>query len=595
MMECYRGRGSYLLCQLPLAGKYDVEPMARELLAVTLNYLTAGEAFRTPGRELQLVVNPPSAATERLRDLGVACRVVQSETALAAGDVRLIDASGFTNALPLPAAGVLEAGATLIVHGARPEHQAALSALAGRPVRLTVQPYATWEGRGFRAGPTPLTVGLSHIDLYWKDYDGWEGATGQAENPKLKIEDLITWSAFGANATEHIFPGGLIEIPVGKGRLILDQIRWETGHRKLQGLSARVVTALMLGLDVRVEPYMPPRSLPATVAYEPVDLALVANRGFADPVGGDGKGGWSDQGPKLDLKSFPTGRQTFGGVPFLIGQEPRGCVVLRSGARPYPELMPEEAIIPIGFPVEGLWFLHGVTYSGNGPVGLYQVQYADGTTHDIPLLGNENLRDWNAAPGPFARERGTSSRVAWTGSTEIFPVVTVYQMLWVNPKPGVPVRAVRFANPEQAACPILIGLTAAIASKGAAGKPMANEAEAKALLAKGLAALSAGTDGEARKLFEQAVQKDPTLEAAYQSLGQVCEKLKDETAALAAYRAWTQAGAHSPLPYNKIGEALERAKDYRGALEAYTRSLEIEWNQPPAIEAKSRLQKMAGS
>jgi Tfp pilus assembly protein PilF len=168
-------------------------------------------------------------------------------------------------------------------------------------------------------------------------------------------------------------------------------------------------------------------------------------------------------------------------------------------------------------------------------------------------------------------------------------------MLWVNPKPGVPVRAVRFANPEQAACPILIGLTAAIASKGAAGKPMANEAEAKALLAKGLAALSAGTDGEARKLFEQAVQKDPTLEAAYQSLGQVCEKLKDETAALAAYRAWTQAGAHSPLPYNKIGEALERAKDYRGALEAYTRSLEIEWNQPPAIEAKSRLQKMAGS
>ena len=28
LMECWRGQGSYLLCQLPLVEKYDVEPMA---------------------------------------------------------------------------------------------------------------------------------------------------------------------------------------------------------------------------------------------------------------------------------------------------------------------------------------------------------------------------------------------------------------------------------------------------------------------------------------------------------------------------------------------------------------------------------------
>jgi hypothetical protein len=33
-------------------------------------------------------------------------------------------------------------------------------------------------------------------------------------------------------------------------------------------------------------------------------------------------------------------------------------------------------------------------------------------------------------------------------------------------------------------------------------------------------------------------------------------------------------------------------KDFKGALAAATRSLEIEWNQPPVIEAKARLEKL---
>ena len=48
------------------------------------------------------------------------------------------------------------------------------------------------------------------------------------------------------------------------------------------------------------------------------------------------------------------------------------CVVLKSNARSKPELVPEEATIPIGFPVEGLCFLHAATWSVSG---AYQVQY----------------------------------------------------------------------------------------------------------------------------------------------------------------------------------------------------------------------------
>jgi tetratricopeptide (TPR) repeat protein len=77
------------------------------------------------------------------------------------------------------------------------------------------------------------------------------------------------------------------------------------------------------------------------------------------------------------------------------------------------------------------------------------------------------------------------------------------------------------------------------------------------------------------------------------ALANVYEKLQDEDGALATYRAWARAGAKTPLPYNRLGEILEKRKDYRGALDAYGRSLQVEWNQPPIIEARKRLEKLS--
>ena len=127
------------------------------------------------------------------------------------------------------------------MHGATPQQEPLLEALAGKPVRLTVQPYAMGRPR-LRNGFTWLTPGLSHVDLYWKIYDGSEGATAQAERPNLKIEDLSCWSASADGAVEHIYPGALVEIPVGKGRLIVDEVRWESDNKKLDRLTLRVAS-----------------------------------------------------------------------------------------------------------------------------------------------------------------------------------------------------------------------------------------------------------------------------------------------------------------------------------------------------------------
>jgi len=169
-------------------------------------------------------------------------------------------------------------------------------------------------------------------------------------------------------------------------------------------------------------------------------------------------------------------------------------------------------------------------------------------------------------------------------------VVSVFQMLWVNPKPEVPVKAVRFSNPQKAACPILIAISAAVKpGKADLEAVAAAQTKAKTWLAKGIAAMDAGKESEAKQALQQAIKEDPHFDAAHQRLCELCERMNDENATLAAYRGWAAAGARTPLPYNKIGAILEGRHDDLGALEAYTKSLEIEWNQPPIIEAKSRL------
>jgi len=381
-----------------------------------------------------------------------------------------------------------------------------------------------------------------------------------------------------------------VEVPVGKGRLILDQIRWETREPKLARLAERVVSSLLTGMNVPMTHYTPPPSLPEGLLHKPIDLTSYCNRGFIDDVGDDGKGGWADQGPKADLRQFPTGKQTFGGVPFTVGEEPRCCIVLKSSRRPLQEEMPVEVTIPVGYSVEGLYFLHSTSWGGREPSHVFRIQYEDGTAEEISIVENENVLGWTSPPAELPRERNTRSRVVWTGTTELFPIISICRMLWVNPKPGVPVKAVQFVNPRGELCPILMGLTAAVKPTAADLAALAvSKARAEDLMRRGFEAADAGRDTDALAFLDQAVQEYPGLDAAFQRLCELVERGKDGDAVLAAYRRWAAAAAQTPLPYNKIGEILERRGDDQAALDAYTRSLDIEWNQPPVIEAKARL------
>jgi hypothetical protein len=593
MMELYRGSGRYILCQLPLVGSFNDEPMARELLGRTLNYLGGQGSFLAPTGKLHVVAKADGPIHNALRQAGASFDLAKPDTAFDGKSVVLVDAAMKPADDQVAAwAKAIGEGATVVVSGATPGDEAWLTKLAGRQVTITVPRYDMWTGRGYRTGFDKLTAGLSHCDLYYKRYETVEAASFQAEDPALTLEPLQDYAASAADARELVFPGAMVSIEASKGKLVIDERRWMTDNERLGKYASRQLTSLLLGLGIQIAPIATMRELPKDVVCKPLDLTSFANRTLYDDVADDGKGGWSDQGPTADFRTFPTGKQFFQGVPFVIDKE-KSCVVLAniSTSKPGYDKMPREVTIPIGFKAEGFYFLHSASYAGPGLTGLYQIQYADGSTFDIPLRTGENIHDWTQPPGPFLREKGTTSIFAWTGKCPMFPTISAFRMLWVNPKPDQPVKAVRFSNPAGEAVPILIALTVAVAKDQSAETP-GNLAEIRDLLQEAAKLALAKKDKEAIEVVKKAIAIDPTFTTSQQALLDLYEKAGDDDATLEAYKAWVQARASTPLPYNRIAEILEKRKDFKSALDFYTKSLTVEWNQPPIIEAKKRLEKL---
>jgi len=593
MMEQYRGNGIYILCQLPLIEKYGQEPMTREILARLLRYAGNGSTFVKPVKVLQAVITDAGNLQKRFDSIGVKYEKANLDQPPKTDAPIVVEAAllrGETDRKKDVLAKALADGATVVVSCPAPEDAAWLSKLAGTPVTLTVQPYLKWTGRGMRIGYSPFTAGLSHQDLYWKRFDGAESAYQQSDQPDLAIEPFQDYSVKAKDAVVLIHPEALLELKVGKGTLLMDQRRWMTASADLAKLASRNVSALMQGLCVKMEPAPVLRQLPKELDYRTVDLTPFNNRSLIDDTSENGEGGWSDQGSNADLEAFKTGKLNFQGIPFFVGDNPKSCIVLKNVNRPYPDKYPSEVKIPIGYQVEGFYFLQGFAWCGGGLISIFQIVYDDGTTYDIKVIGDVNAHDWAGGPNnSFPHEKDTFSSVAWVGPSAMFPVVATYKMLWVNPKPEVAVKAIRyFKTADMKAVHIFMGLTSVLKRDIKKLTPE-DIAQVRDLVGKAAEAAKKKDLETAEKLFRQALVVDPKAWDAYLQLADVLEQKKDEDALLDHYHAWVLYGATSPIPYNRIAEIVEKRKDLRGALEFYTRSLQVEWNQPPVIEAKRRL------
>jgi len=317
-------------------------------------------------------------------------------------------------------------------------------------------PWALWiEPVIYKINDDPLVRGLSNQSLYWGGSNRFQvDFVIEAKDPALKAQPLLQ-------------PSFLVRVPFGRGQFIIDQIKWDVAVEKQGNPTGTVnpvtlipgsvgerqegyIRQLLTNLGVDLNP-LPGKAVAWT--YTPVDLRLLCNMGFADDREEDRRGGWTDQGPDKDLRSIPTGRQTFGGVPFdIIRPETNGgksCLVLAGGPKLW--LPGEIKGIPVNRRADVLCFLHATAWTTqSGKAGYYRVHYADGSVERIELVGGATIQEWFLA---YASDVQEPLSLAWRDDKR-----GVYLLRWRNPHPETEVKAIDFVS-AKTALPILLAVT----------------------------------------------------------------------------------------------------------------------------------------
>ncbi|MBL8993990.1 MAG: hypothetical protein JNM63_11665, partial [Spirochaetia bacterium] len=130
----------------------------------------------------------------------------------------------------------------------------------------------------------------------------------------------------------------------------------------------------------------------------PLDLRSSANMGFADEVAGDGKGGWSDQGPDNDLRSFDPRRSDFGGVPFRIiaPEKNQGRSVMSfRGAMLSVQLYEARIDLPRAAAAKNLYILHTTCFNQTKTsVGTVTVEAEGGAKKIFDIKSGREVADW---------------------------------------------------------------------------------------------------------------------------------------------------------------------------------------------------------
>ncbi len=180
-----------------------------------------------------------------------------------------------------------------------------------------------------------------------------------------------------------------------------------------------------------------------------VDLRPVMNMGLADRTAGDGRGGWTDQGPENDLSMLWNAPEKIPGEFHLVRPEEnagKACLMLRGRNRPF---FPPEAEVLLSSAPRGryLYLLHALAWGGTtSALGEVVVTYADGSSSKIAVKSGRDVGNWWR---PSVLENGIP---AWIGENASSYIGLYRSMFEIRP---LPVKKLRFRSAGNAVWGIL--------------------------------------------------------------------------------------------------------------------------------------------
>lgn len=589
LLEAYLGAGSFVLCQMLLIEKASSHPVAARLLTNLLAYANSAAVSQ---RFTPCAVLAPggSQLAEHLVALGVKAEPLVWQSPVAdLPAVVLVDA-GF----PLPGAwqtriaAHLRDGGTILASRVTPDTKSDWEAISGHALAVNTRNVEEYHGRAVkRRADASLLQGISNWVLCWRRAIKTAGSVFGASSGTILAP--LKWACRPAephlDSRVLLEPAALVDLPCSKGRLVIDQLQWMANAGAASELANRLASMLLTNLGVYIPPASPILKMPDKVRYKPLSIAEFANRSLVDEKERDGKGGWSDQGAKFDMRYLPTGRMVTKGVPFDIAPHPHCCVVLRT------DEYPKEAVIGLDCAVAGICLLHsGAWYGGRLHLASFLMEYVDGKSLEVPIVGERNVRDWastDLGPLPARRQRAW---IGWSGRSDGFPNASVYVLEWVNPRPQAVLKAIRFVA-HSGRVPILLAVTLALPPK--APEPALQPKYMTENERKRIAALvEANQTKSAGEALETLLADAPDKVDARKVLAQILWDAGELEKARVQYLQALKYSGESVEILNLLGELNHGRKAYRKALAFYRRSLAAEWNQPTTIRAIETLEEL---
>lgn len=139
-----------------------------------------------------------------------------------------------------------------------------------------------------------------------------------------------------------------------------------------------------------------------------LNLSSAANMGFKDETAGDGKGGWSDQGPEADMDGFNITRTNYAGIQFAVIDPAKNngkAVVTFDNFHAKTGL--KEITIDVSDSKKGdapfLYLLHTSCWNSEelgSVIGTVRITFDDGTKLEKSIRSGVDVSDWwNASAG----------------------------------------------------------------------------------------------------------------------------------------------------------------------------------------------------
>ncbi|MDQ3815277.1 MAG: hypothetical protein M3347_15255, partial [Armatimonadota bacterium] len=483
VLEVGQGNGRVLFVQLNMKDALGVEPAATRVLANVLNWTGAPSPF--VNAPTVILAGDDKVASGLRNRIGLQAKVAPTP------DANLIIASGASAATRanLEANRVklksrLENGGTLFFYGLDEAGAKWLSAFIGSPVSLASFPH---KYAYLTQVDAPLTAGLGHGDF-------WPGGLDKGLNPHKPLEGNGPTGTFvlsGPQVQTLTQPAYVSQIPVGKGRIVVDLVRSLENPVPSQ---MRVLSVLLSNAGAPIDPDNGGAADTTKWKFQTIDLTPFVNWSLTDTDDPKGKRGYNGSGADDDLRDFPTGQQNLRGVEYDItpAEKANGnSLIMLAGKNAKLGGVTAVKGIPVHAKAERLYFLHNSAWGVPG--FIYRVYYTEDRKAWIPgkadpfvdvvVKPGENITEWVAGGAVESQKTFLGgATVAWLGgnkrtrsnSTSGDKALGVYQMAWDNPHPEKEIESIDIISPQTAGSgnAFVFAITAATRDEGgAATKP----------------------------------------------------------------------------------------------------------------------------